>query len=140
MTTKKILLMVGGVVVALGFLVVCFVGAIIGFTVYQVSNSEAASRARDFLSKSKKLQADIGPVKDFGSIVTGDISLHDNTGTATLFLKVIGERKTVNATVSLALTHRIWVVIEAYYVSASGQTVPLLNPYDTKVFIPLLVA
>ena len=114
MTTKKILLMVGGVVVALGFLVVCFVGAIIGFTVYQVSNSEAASRARDFLSKSKKLQADIGPVKDFGSIVTGDISLHDNTGTATLFLKVIGERKTVNATVSLALTHRIWVVIEAY--------------------------
>src|ERR1044072_4858490 len=114
MTTKKILLMVGGVVVALGFLVVCFVGAIAGIILYQVSHSEATSRARDFLSKNEKLQADIGPVKDFGSIVTGRISFGENTGVAILNLKVIGERKTVNATVHLVLTNRIWEIGRAH--------------------------
>ena len=53
MTTKKIVLMVGGVVVVLGFLVVCFVGAIVGFALYEVSHSEAAARAEDFLHTAK---------------------------------------------------------------------------------------
>jgi uncharacterized membrane protein YccF (DUF307 family) len=140
MTTKKILLMVGGVVVALGFLVVCFVGAIAGIVLYQVSQSEAAARSREFLRKNEKLQADIGPVKDFGSIVTGRISFGENTGVAILHFKVIGERKTVNANVNLVLTNRIWVITEAVYVNSSGQTVSLLNPYDTKIPIPRLVA
>jgi len=140
MTTKKILLIIGGVVVVLGLLVVCFVGAIVGFALYQVSNSEAAARARDFLRKSEKLQTDIGAVQDFGSIVTGSVSFHDNTGAATLHLKVIGERQTVNATVELVLSNRIWTVTEAFYVNSSGQTVGLLNPYDTKLLIPLLAA
>ena len=132
--------MVGGVVVALGFIVVCFVGAIIGFALYQVSHSEAASRARDFLRHNEKLQADIGPVKDFGSIVTGNVSVYDTNGTATLHLKVIGERNTVNATVEMLLSNRMWSVGSAYYVNASGQKIQLLDPYDTKIFIPLLVA
>ena len=140
MTTKKILLVIGGVVLVLGFLVICFVGAIVGFALYQVGNSEAASRARDFLRSSEKLQADIGPVKDFGSIVTGKISLNENTGSAILYLKVIGERKTVNATVNLMLSNRRWVVTDAAYVNSSGMTVSLLNPYETKNLIPLLVA
>ena len=140
MTTKKILLIVGGVVVALGFVVICFVGAIVGFALYQVNKSEAASRARDFLRDSEKLQADIGPVKDFGSIVTGKISLNESTGSAILFLKVNGERQTVNATVNLMLSNRRWVVTDAAYVNSSGQTIPLLNPYDSKLLIPRLVA
>lgn len=140
MTTKKILLVIGGVVLVLGFLVICFVGAIVGFALYQVGNSEAASRARDFLRSSEKLQADIGPVKDFGSIVTGKISLNENTGSAILYLKVIGERKTVNASVNLMLSNRRWVVTDAAYVNSSGLEVSLLNPYDTKVLNPLLVA
>jgi len=140
MTTKKILLTIGGVVVVLAFLVICFVGAIVGFALYQVSNSEAAARARDFLRKSEKLQADIGAVKDFGSIVTGNVSVSDSSGTATLNLKVIGERKTVNATVELLLSNRRWSVGSAYYVDSSGQKVQLLDPYDTKVLIPLLIA
>src|SRR5262245_44323669 len=123
MTTKKILLTVGGVVVALGLLVGCFVGAIAGFVVYQVSNSEAAARGRDFLRNSEKLQADVGAVKDFGSIVTGNVSFGDNTGVATLHFKVIGERKTVNATVNLVLSNRAWVVTKSDYVNSSGQTV-----------------
>jgi len=140
MTTKKILLMIGGVVVVLGLLVVCFVGAIVGFALYQVSNSEAAARGRDFLRNNEKLQADIGPVKDFGSIVTGNVSFDDGTGGATLHFKVIGERKTVNATVQLALNNRTWSVVEASYINSSGETVGLLNPYDSKLLIPLLVA
>ena len=140
MTTKKILLMIGGVVLVLGFLVVCFVGAIVGFALYQVGNSEAASRGRDFLRNNEKLKSDIGTVTDFGNIVTGNISLQDGTGAATLHLKVIGERQTVNATVELLLRNREWSVIGSYYVNSSGQTVPLLDPYDTKIIIPQLVA
>jgi len=140
MTTKKILLAIGGVVVVLGFLVVCFVGAIVGFALYQVSHSEAAAKARDFLGKSEKLQTDIGRVKDFGSIVTGNVSVDDASGTATLHLKVIGERQTVNATVEMLLSNRMWSVGSAYYVNSSGQRIQLLDPYDTKRLIPLLVA
>ena len=132
--------MVGGVVVVLGFLVVCFVGAIVGFALYQVSHSEAAARARDFLHNNEKLQADIGPIKDFGSIVTGNVSIYDASGSATLHLKVIGERKTVNATVEMLLSNRMWSVGSAYYVNESGQKIQLLDPYDTKILIPLLVA
>ncbi|HSE18915.1 MAG TPA: hypothetical protein VLB46_17785 [Pyrinomonadaceae bacterium] len=140
MTTKKILLMIGGVVVVLGFLVLCFVGAIVGFALYQVSHSEAAARARDYLSNNEQLKADIGPVKDFGSIVTGNISFHNNTGEATLHLKVLGERKTVNASVELTLRNRTWIVVNAYYVNSAGETVNLQNPYDTKLLVPLLIA
>ena len=140
MTTKKILLIVGGVVLVLGFLVVCFVGAIVGFALYSVGNSEAASRARDFLRSNEKLQADIGPVKDFGSIVTGNVNFNNGSGAATLHLKVIGERQNVNATVELLLRNREWSVIEAHYVNLSGQIIFLLDPYDSKLIIPLLAA
>jgi len=141
MTTKKVLLMVGGVVVVLAFIVICFVGAIVGFALYQVSNSEAAARSRDFLSKSEKLQADIGKVKDFGSIVTGKMGFHESgAGAARLNLKVIGERRTVNATVELVFSNRQWAVSKAVYVNSSGQTIYLLDPYDTKILIPRLIA
>ena len=140
MTTKKIVLIIGGVVIALGFLVICFVGAIVGFALYSVNHSEAAARSREFLRRNEKLQADIGPVKDFGSIVSGQINFHNNTGAAILNFKVIGERKTVNAKVQLLLRNRTWTVVEAAYVNSSGQTVGLLNPYDTKLLIPLLIA
>lgn len=140
MTTKKILLTVGGVVLVLAFLVICFVGAIVGFALYQVNNSEAAAKARDFLRKSEKLQTEIGTVRDFGSIITGNVSVYDASGTATLYLKVIGERKTVNATVELLLSNRMWSVGSAYYVNSSGQKIQLLDPYDTKIPIPRLVA
>ncbi len=140
MTTKKILLITGGVVLVLGFLVVCFVGAIVGFALYSIGNSEAASRARDFLRNNETLQADIGPVKDFGSIVTGNVSLNNEAGAATLHLKVIGERQNVNANVELLLRNREWSVIRASYVNSSGLTVHLLDPYDSKLIIPRLVA
>jgi len=141
MTTKKIVLMVGGVVVVLALLVICFAGGIAGFALYQIGNSEAAARAKDFLRNSEKLKAETGPVKDFGSIVTGSVHLHDGNGDATLHLKVIGDRKTVNATVDLILARGgTWRVSSASYVNAAGQTIDLLDPYDTKTLIPPLIA
>ena len=138
MTTKKIVLIIGGVVVALGFLVVLFVGGIVGFALYSVGNSEAAAKARDFLRNSDKLKSDIGEVKDFGSIVTGNVSVSNGEGEATLNLKVIGDRKTVNASVHLVMVSgRTWRVSSASYVNTSGQTVELLDPYESRIRLRL---
>src|SRR5437868_14894836 len=104
MTAKKIVLIIGGVVVALGFVVVLFVAGIAGLALYSVGNSEAALQAEDFLRSSEKLKADIGEVKDFGSIVTGSFSVRNGNGEATLNLKIIGQ-KSVNATVHLVMAH-----------------------------------
>ena len=141
MTTKKIVLIVGGVVVVLGFLVVCFVGAIVGFALYQVSHSEAAARAKDFLQHSEKLKMETGEVKDFGSIISGSVNFHNGNGEATLNLKVIGAQKTVNATVDLVLVSgSAWRVSSASYVNSSGQTIDLLDPYETNLLVPRLIA
>ena len=138
MTTKKIVLIIGGVVVTLGFLVVLFVGGIVGFALYSVGNSEAAVKARDFLRNSDKLKSDIGEVKDFGSIVTGSVSVSNGEGEATLNLKVIGDRKTVNASVHLVMVSgRTWRVSSASYVNTSGQTVELLDPYESRIRLRL---
>ena len=141
MTTKKIVLIVAGVVVALGFLVVLFVGGIVGLALYSVGNSEAAMKAKDFLRHSDKLKADIGEVKDFGSIVTGSVSVRNGEGEATLNLKVIGDCKTVNASVHLVMVSgSTWRVSSASYVNTSGQTVDLLDPYQSRIPIRLLFA
>lgn len=141
MTTKKIVLIVGGVVVVLGLVVVLFVAGIVGLALYQVGNSEAANKAKDFLRTSEKLKQDIGEVKDFGSIITGSVNVSDGNGQAILNLKVIGANETVNASVHLVYLNRgDWRVSSASYVNTEGQTIDLLDPYDTKVLIPLLIA
>ena len=141
MTTKKILLIVGAVVVVLVLLVAVFVGGIVGFALYQTSNSEAALKAKDFLRNSEKLKNDIGEVKDFGSIVTGNVRIANSNGEATVNLKVIGERKTVNASVDLVYVNGgAWRVSSASYVNTAGQTVDLLDPFDSKIPVPLLIA
>lgn len=141
MTTKKIVLIVVGVVAVLALLAAIFVGGIVGVVLYQVGNSEAAAKAKDFLRASDKLTDDIGGVTDFGSIVTGNVNVANNNGEATLHLKVIGERKTVNASVDLIYTNgSAWRVSAASYVNSSGQTIDLLDPYDTKILTPVLIA
>ena len=141
MTTKKILLIVGGVVIVLGFVVAVFVGGIVGLALYQVGNSEAASTAKNFLRTNEKLKQDIGEVKDFGSIITGSVNVADGNGQATLNLKVIGADETVNASVNLVYVNRgDWRVSAASYVNKDGQTIDLLDPYDSKMLVPLLIA
>lgn len=141
MTTKKIVLIVAGVVVVLGLLGAIFVGGIVGVALYTVGNSEAAARAKDFLRTNDKLKTEIGEVTDFGSIITGSVNVDNNNGKATLHLKVIGERETVNASVDLVYTNgSAWRVIAASYVNASGQTIDLLDPYDSRIDVPRLIA
>jgi hypothetical protein len=141
MQTKKILLIVAGVVIALGLVVALFVGGIVGLALYSVGNSEAAAKAKDFLRANEKLKQDIGEVKDFGSIITGSVNVSDTNGQATLNLKVIGAEETVNASVNLVYRNQgDWSVISASYVNKDGITIDLLDPYDTKLPVPILIA
>lgn len=132
MTTKKILLIVGGIVAVLGLLVALFVGGIVWIAFSTIGKSEAAVAAKTFLQQNERLKSDIGDVRDFGFLVTGNINSHNSDGEATLNLKVIGAKKTVPATVNLTYRGgREWVVVKAAYENDAEQTVSLLNPYET---------
>ena len=133
MTTKKIVIIVVSIVIVLGLIVVLFVGGIVGFAFYQMSNSEAGTTAKAFLKNNERLKQDIGEVKDFGSFVTGNINVSNAEGKAVLNLKVIGERKTVNASVEMMYRNgRQWRVTAASYVNDSGDTIDLFNPYESR--------
>ena len=133
MTTRKIILIVVGVLAVIFLLIAVFVGAIAGVVFYTVGNSEASKTAKNYLRNSQKLKDDIGDVKDFGSFVTGSVNVENDSGHATINLKVIGEKKTVNATVELLFTNgQQWRVSAASYVNDKGEKITLLDPYDSK--------
>jgi hypothetical protein len=141
MTAKKIMQIVGSVFGVLLVLMLAFLLAIVGFGLYTVSNSESADKAKDYLKRNEKLKQDIGEVKEFGNIVTASINERNGNSEVTLKLKVFGERKTVNATVDLMLVQgNVWRVTSASYVNSLGQKIALLDPYDTRVLIPRLIA
>ena len=141
MTAKKIMQIVGGVLVALTVLMLAFLLAIVGFGLYTVKNSESAEKAKAYLRTNEKLKQDIGEVKEFGNIVMASINERNGNNEVTLKLKVFGERKTVSATVDLILVQgNTWRVTSASYVNSLGQKIPLLDPYDTMVMIPSLTA
>src|SRR5216683_191428 len=128
MSTKKIVLIVVSVVIVLGLIVLVFVGGIVGFVFYKINNSDAAQVSKDFLKTNERLKQDVGEVKDFGKFVTGNINIVNGSGTAELGVKVIGERKTVNASVELIYrSGHQWRVTAASYRNDAGQTVDLLN-------------
>lgn len=137
MTNRRIVLIIGGVVGAITLLILVFVGGILGFAVYSIGNSEAAEIARNFLRNNEKLKSDIGEVKDFGSIVTGTVNINNDMGQATIHLKVIGARETVNASVNLLFIHgQTWRVNSASYVGHSGQRINLQDPYESRTLTP----
>jgi len=141
MTTKKILVVVLVVVVVLVSIVLIFAGGIVGFVFYQIGNSDAAEVARDFLRTNQKLKQDIGEVQEFGKFVTGNVSTSSGDGTATLNFKVVGQQKTVNASVELIYrNNRPWRVVQASYENEAGQTIDLLNPYESLNLIPRMAA
>ena len=140
MTTKKILLIVLGVILVCAAFVMIFVGSIVGIAFYSVANSQAAVTAKDFLRNNVKLKSEIGEVKDFGSFVTGSVNINNDSGQATINLKVIGDKKQVQASVDLVYTNgQTWRVTSATYVNDLGTKVNLLDPYESKRIIPLLV-
>ena len=130
MSTKKIVLIIAGVLGVLALLVALFVGGITWFTFHTIANSEAAEKSREYLRSNEILKQDIGEVKDFGSFVTGNINVANGDGEATLYLKVIGEKRDVNATVSLSYrSNRNWRVTGASY-QRNGQTIDLMRSYE----------
>jgi hypothetical protein len=133
LTTKKIIIIVGSVVVVLGLIVLLFVGGIIGAVFYGISNSDAAVVSKDFLKSNEQLKRDIGEVQSFGKIVTGNVNVRNGDGTAELNIKVNGERKSVNASVELMYrSGHQWRVTAASYQNEAGQTIDLLNPYESR--------
>ncbi|MEK6337600.1 MAG: cytochrome c oxidase assembly factor Coa1 family protein [Acidobacteriota bacterium] len=136
MSTKKIVLIVVGIFAVLALIAALFVGGISLFVFRTIGNSDAAETARTFLRDNKTLKQDVGEVKDFGWFVTGQINVQNADGEATLNLKVIGERKNVNATVNLSYrSNRNWRVTGASY-ERDGQTINLLEPYETPSATP----
>src|SRR6266511_6431082 len=116
MSTKKIILIIGGILCVLALLVAIFVGGIAWFVFHTIGSSEAADTARTYLRTNQKMKQDIGEVKDFGSLVTGNINVSNGDGVATLYIKVYGEKKTVNARVDLSFrNNRNWRVTDASY-------------------------
>lgn len=135
MTTKKIVIIVVSIFIVLALIVVLFVGGILGMVFYGISNSDAANVARDFLSSNERLKQDIGEVKGFGRIVTGNVNISNGDGTAELNIKVIGERKEVNVAVELAFRRgHQWRVTAASYKNDAGDTVDLLSIEETRLF------
>jgi hypothetical protein len=129
MSTKKIILIIVGVFAVLGLIVALFVGGIAWFTFHTIGNSEAAGTARTFLRNNEILKRDIGEVKDFGSLISGNINVQNTDGEATLHLKVYGEKRTVNARVDLSYrSNRSWRVTGASY-DRDGQTIDLIQGY-----------
>jgi hypothetical protein len=143
MTTKKIIIIVFSVITALALVVVLVAGGIVGFVFYSIGNSDAAKVSQEFLKKNERLKQDIGEVKDFGWFISGNVNVSNGDGTAQLSMKVIGERKEVNATVELIFRNgQQWRVTAASYKNEAGETVDLLNPYSTssRKFVPKLAA
>ena len=131
MTTRKIVVIIVSVVVVLGLIVTLVVGGIVGAVFYKINNSDAANVAKEFLRNSAQLKQDIGAVKDFGSFITGNVNITNGDGSAQLNLKVIGEGKTVNATVEMIFrSGHQWRVTSASFRNEAGETIDLLNPYD----------
>lgn len=132
MTTKKLVIVIVSILAAAGLLIAIFVGGIVGLTFYSIGKSEAALTAKTFLKNNEKLKQEIGNVNDFGSFITGSINTQNTEGEATLSLKVIGEKRTVNAKVDLMYRdNRAWRVTDASFVNEQGQTVKLIDPYES---------
>lgn len=130
MTAKRIVLIVLSIVGVLCLIVALFVGGIAWFVFHTIGSSEAADTARSYLRANEKLKQDIGAVTDFGSIVSGNINVRNGDGVATLYLKVYGEKKTVNARVDLSYrSNRDWRVTDASY-DSDGRTIELMQPYE----------
>lgn len=124
------MLIIVGTLAALALVVALFVGAVVGVVFYSIGNSEAAETAKTFLRTNERLKADVGEVRDFGSFVTGNIKTQNAAGNAELSLKVIGERKTVNATVAMAYrAGREWRVVDAFYDNDAGERVALTDNF-----------
>jgi hypothetical protein len=130
MSTRKIILIIAGILGVLALVVALFVGGIFWFLFHTIGSSEAAEASRTYLRNNQALKQDIGEVKDFGSFITGNVNVANGDGEATLYLKVIGEKRNVNARVDLSYrSNQNWRVTGASY-DRDGRTIDLMKPYE----------
>ncbi|MFN2533154.1 MAG: hypothetical protein ABR555_17865, partial [Pyrinomonadaceae bacterium] len=133
MSAKKLVLSALLIILALGLIVVAVAGGIVGYAYYQLGHSASADVARTFLKTNQKLTRQIGQIKDFGTFVTGSINVGNENSGATLKLKVIGERKTINAFVDLVYRRGgQWQVTSAYFLDEQGRRITLLDAYESR--------
>jgi hypothetical protein len=137
MTTKRLVFIITGVLGGIALLVALFVGVISGIVLYSINQSDAAATARSYLRRNEKLKREIGEVKDFGSLVTGNLNTQSGEGDATIKLKVRGERRTVNAEVALSYRRGSkWWVTDASYIDEKGVSVNLMDKYEPANVAP----
>jgi len=130
MSTKKIILIIAGILGVLALVVALVVGGVFWFVFHTIGSSEAAEASRTYLRNNQALKQDIGEVKDFGSFITGNVNVANGDGEATLYLKVIGENRNVNARVDLSYrSNQNWRVTGASY-DRDGRTIDLMKPYE----------
>ncbi|MDT7605353.1 MAG: thioredoxin 1 [Acidobacteriota bacterium] len=137
MTTKKVVLIVVGILSALALVVALVAGGILGFVFYSLDHSDAAQTAKTFLRQNERLKQDIGEVQDFGWFTTGSVNAQNSTGNAELHLKTVGARASVNSTVVLAYrSGHEWRVVDAFYDNAAGQRIYLTKNFDAAADTP----
>jgi hypothetical protein len=137
MTKKKLVIIIISVLSVVALLVALFVGVISGIIFYSLNHSDAAATARSYLRENEKLKRETGEVKDFGWLVKGSLSAQSGQGDAMLTLKVIGERRTVNAQVALSYRRGSkWWVTDASYVNEKGVNVDLMDKYEPSEAAP----
>jgi hypothetical protein len=137
MTTKRLVFIITGVLGGIALLVALFVGVISGIVLYSINQSDAAATARSYLRRNEKLKREIGEVKDFGSLVTGNLNTRSGEGDATIKLKVRGERRTVNAEVALSYRRGSkWWVTDASFIDEKGVSVNLMDKYEPANVAP----
>ena len=130
MSTRKIILIIAGILGVLALVVALVVGGVFWFVFHTIGSSEAAEASRTYLRNNQALKQDIGEVKDFGSFITGNVNVANGDGEATLYLKVIGEKRNVNARVDLSYrSNQNWRVTGASY-DRDGRTIDLMKPYE----------
>src|SRR2546421_3121037 len=130
MSNAKLFLLVGGLIAGLCLLILLFVGAIAGTVLYSIGHSEAATTAKAFLKRNETLKRDIGEVRDFGWLISGQINAQGTDGVATLRLKAIGAQRSRWTIVQLAYRNGGgWRVTSAWYEDDQGRMASLLDPY-----------
>lgn len=97
---KWMLFSVLGALGIAGLCLVCIVGAVL-VPLRWWSHGGAAGAAKDYLSKSAVVQAQIGLVREFGQFPTGSESIINGEGSAHFVITMKGERRDGSAELEL---------------------------------------
>ena len=135
MSGKKLAIIIVSVLAVFALLGGLFVVGIVATVFYTIGNSAAATTAKEFLRRNERLERDIGEVRDFGWFITGNIETRNGVGQANLNLKVMGERRNVNASVRLvSQSSGAWRVVQATYQNDAGENIELpVNEHTRRV-------